>query len=462
MTPATWPRPDALAERLLRIDPQTRRYRDLFFGELPDELRRGDLLVVNDAATLPASLAATSPSGRPVEVRLLRQSGPSDWDAVLFGEGDWRARTEDRPAPEPLEPGEAIVVGGELRAVVERVSPLSPRLVSLRFERAGAALWSALYRHGRPVQYSYLRGPLELWRVQTAYGARPWAAELPSAGRPLRWGLLRAIREKGVGLASLTHAAGLSSTGDAAIDAALPLPERYDIPERTAESVEATHAVGGRVVAVGTTVARRGRRRSERRLPRARYRRDRPQDRCRLSPADRGRPPHRPPRARDEPFRAPAGLRPAGSVAGGRLPRGDGRISRTRVRGLEPGPSGPTAQQKSASDRRTRLDKVATRSYLGAMRSVGLKTLKNRLSEYVRLAAGGETVLVTDRDRVVAELSPPRADRAVRLADALLAEAMRKGWIAAPLMVAEDPPPRVPVAPLAEILRELDQDRSDR
>ena len=96
------------------------------------------------------------------------------------------------------------------------------------------------------------------------------------------------------------------------------------------------------------------------------------------------------------------------------------------------------------------------------MRSVGLKTLKNRLSEYVRLAAGGETVLVTDRDRVVAELSPPRPDRSERLADALLVEAMRKGWIAAPLIVSEGAPPRVPVARIEEILRELDRDRSDR
>ena len=42
------------------------------------------------------------------------------------------------------------------------------------------------------------------------------------------------------------------------------------------------------------------------------------------------------------------------------------------------------------------------------MRAVGLKVLKNKLSEYVRLAAGGETVLITDRDRVVAEIVPPR------------------------------------------------------
>ena len=76
-----------------------------------------------------------------------------------------------------------------------------------------------------------------------------------------------------------------------------------------------------------------------------------------------------------------------------------------------------------------RIDKEASGSYLGAMRSVGLKILKNKLSEYVRLAAGGEIVLVTDRDRVVAEIVPPREGRSVLLADAVLAEAVRKGWI---------------------------------
>jgi antitoxin (DNA-binding transcriptional repressor) of toxin-antitoxin stability system len=95
------------------------------------------------------------------------------------------------------------------------------------------------------------------------------------------------------------------------------------------------------------------------------------------------------------------------------------------------------------------------------MRSVGLKVLKNRLSEYVRLVAGGETVLVTDRDRVVAELRPPEA-RGPMAADALLAEAMRRGWLSAPLVVRETPPARAPTAPLADLLAQLDEDRADR
>jgi antitoxin (DNA-binding transcriptional repressor) of toxin-antitoxin stability system len=96
------------------------------------------------------------------------------------------------------------------------------------------------------------------------------------------------------------------------------------------------------------------------------------------------------------------------------------------------------------------------------MKAVGLKVLKNRLSEYVRLAATGETVLVTDRDRVVAELGPPRAGRSPWLADALLAQAVHEGHVAAPLVVAEGPPPRLPVARLSRLLKELDQDREDR
>ncbi|MCY3669496.1 MAG: prevent-host-death protein [Alphaproteobacteria bacterium] len=99
------------------------------------------------------------------------------------------------------------------------------------------------------------------------------------------------------------------------------------------------------------------------------------------------------------------------------------------------------------------------------MRSVGIKTLNSRLSEYVRLAASGETVLVTDRDRVVAELGPPRETRSPILADAFLADLVRKGWLMPPLTVNREgkPPPRPPpVMSLAELLEGLDADRSER
>ena len=97
------------------------------------------------------------------------------------------------------------------------------------------------------------------------------------------------------------------------------------------------------------------------------------------------------------------------------------------------------------------------------MRSVGIKVLNNRLSEYIRLAASGETVLVTDRDRIVAEIGPPRETRSPFLADALLAEAVRAGWLTPPLLpAAGEPPPSKPVALLSDLLGELDDDRNER
>ena len=96
------------------------------------------------------------------------------------------------------------------------------------------------------------------------------------------------------------------------------------------------------------------------------------------------------------------------------------------------------------------------------MRAVGLKVLKNELSEYVRLAAGGETVLVTDRDRVVAELVPPREGRSPLLADAMLAELVRNGWITPAAAPRGGPPPRKPVASFEALMQELESDRADR
>ena len=96
------------------------------------------------------------------------------------------------------------------------------------------------------------------------------------------------------------------------------------------------------------------------------------------------------------------------------------------------------------------------------MRSVGLKTLKNKLAEYVRLAASGETILITDRERVVAELAPPHPGRAATLPDAILADAVRQGLLAPAALPPSPPPASPPVARLDEILAELAEDRSER
>ena len=254
MNPAS--APTARDRRLLHLDPRSGALRDGYVRDLKRLVRPGDLLVVNDAATLPASFAGRTADGKELEVRLAGANEDGTWPAVLFGAGDWRQRTEDRPAPPAPAIGTDIAFGPGLAARVVAVSALSPRLVTLAFASTGSTLWSALYRLGRPVQYSYLRAPLALWDVQTFFASRPWAYEPASAGLALSARVMDDLRGAGAMVSSVTHAAGLSSTGDPAIDAALPLRERYDVPEATVQAVFAAHAKGSRVIAVGTTVVR--------------------------------------------------------------------------------------------------------------------------------------------------------------------------------------------------------------
>lgn len=98
------------------------------------------------------------------------------------------------------------------------------------------------------------------------------------------------------------------------------------------------------------------------------------------------------------------------------------------------------------------------------MRTVGLKVLKNKLSEYVRLAAEGETVQVTDRGRVVAELVPARPKNRPVSDKEFLAQAAREGWLTPATRRGKGPPPRAPGPrmTLEEILQELDEARADR
>lgn len=97
------------------------------------------------------------------------------------------------------------------------------------------------------------------------------------------------------------------------------------------------------------------------------------------------------------------------------------------------------------------------------MRAVGIKALNSKLSEYVRLAAAGEMILVTDRDRVVAEMGPPSVTRSRTVADAHLAELVRTGILTPPLLASAGPPHKPPpVASVQEILQDLDEDRGDR
>ena len=97
------------------------------------------------------------------------------------------------------------------------------------------------------------------------------------------------------------------------------------------------------------------------------------------------------------------------------------------------------------------------------MRSIGIKALNSKLSAYVQLAASGETILITDRDRVVAELRPIQDTRTTVPADAFLAELVRSGVMSPPLTHSSAPPPKPPsLGCFEEIMRDLEESREDR
>jgi S-adenosylmethionine:tRNA ribosyltransferase-isomerase len=256
MIPATAPRAQREKVKLLFIENQARRFTDRSFEDLPDLLQPGDQLIVNDAATLPASLPARGPAGEALEIRLVQYLGGSDWKVVLLGEGDWRIPTELRDLPNRVPPGTVLEIGDRVALEVTEVTPEADRLVVLRFPCDAQGMWSSIYAYGKPIQYSYIERPLDLWSVQTVYGSRPWAAEAPSAGLPLTWKTLLELMRRGIGIARVTHAAGLSAIGDEVLDKQLPFAERFDIPQSTVDAIAETHRQGGRVIAAGTTVVR--------------------------------------------------------------------------------------------------------------------------------------------------------------------------------------------------------------
>jgi S-adenosylmethionine:tRNA ribosyltransferase-isomerase len=109
-----------------------------------------------------------------------------------------------------------------------------------------------LRRHGHPIRYGYVPREWPLASYQNIYALDPGSAEMPSAGRPFTAELVTDLVARGVLIAPVTLHTGVSSPerGEP------PYPERYRLPAATARLVNAVHLWGGRVIAVGTTVAR--------------------------------------------------------------------------------------------------------------------------------------------------------------------------------------------------------------
>ena len=208
------------------------------FRDLPGLLLPGDLLVINNTATLPAQVRADGEL------------------AVHFSS--------------PLPDGAWLV---ELRQVKDKISIPNGhgcvgQLISLPCGavltlegQATARLWRArlsvavlpyLLRHGVPIRYSYVRRDWALTSYQTVFAQRPGSAEMPSASRPFTPSVVTQLVARGVLIAPLTLHAGVSSL-EADED---PYPEPYDVPPATARLVNHVRAHGGRVIAAGTTVVR--------------------------------------------------------------------------------------------------------------------------------------------------------------------------------------------------------------
>ena len=256
--------------RLMGTDRATGHTVHARFDQIGRFLRQGDLLVTNDSRTLPAALPAFLDRGRaaggaqPVEVRLAHRHKRS-WTVLLKGEPG----PDGRRAEVVAEPGDRLLFltspgptslgspSAPLEALVLAPHPYLPFLWQVRFNRLGSDLLEAIHQLGRPVRYSYAQGAWDLDYYQTVYATTPGSAEMPSAGRAFTWELLLGLRAQGIGLASITLHTGLSAFQVPDIDRLhLVGEEEYSIPPATADAVNRTRSLGGRVVAVGTTVVR--------------------------------------------------------------------------------------------------------------------------------------------------------------------------------------------------------------
>jgi S-adenosylmethionine:tRNA ribosyltransferase-isomerase len=218
------------------------------FADLGDYLRPGDLLVVNNSATMPAAVAGQR-AGQPIAIHFSAARAEKVWVVELRPAGNASRYLTD------IRPGERIDIsgGGALVMVSSYPQPgvHGGRLWMARVIVEGDVV-SYLARHGRPIRYSYVPRPWPLSYYQTVFARHPGSAEMPSAARPFSTQLVTALVADGIAIAPITLHAGVSS----AEMGELPAAELYAVPPATARLVNLTHTAGGRVIAVGTTATR--------------------------------------------------------------------------------------------------------------------------------------------------------------------------------------------------------------
>jgi S-adenosylmethionine:tRNA ribosyltransferase-isomerase len=202
------------------------------FGELPGLLRPGDLLVVNNSATLPAAVRVNADLA-------VHFSSPRP-------DGSWLVELRFDQNVQGATPDSLCLPSG---AVLTLEKPVSARLWQARLS---TAVVPYLLRHGRPIRYSYVARDWDLASYQTVFARLPGSAEMPSASRPFTPAVVTGLAALGVLIAPLTLHTGVSSLE---VDED-PYPEPFDVPPATARLVNHVRESGGRVIAAGTTVVR--------------------------------------------------------------------------------------------------------------------------------------------------------------------------------------------------------------
>lgn len=219
------------------------------FRDLSQFLNAGDVLVVNDSATIAASLPAKHDTVGEFIVNLSTDYGHGLW----LVEPRWSSA---QPGPLPLSMGMVIQVSS-VEARLLHTYPGLPRLWFVQFGDE-AQVWQAMARFGQPIRYGYVEQVYPLSVYQTVFARVPGSAEMPSAAYPFTESLVARLRRKGVEIASITLHTGVSSLEvETDVVEEHPLyPEPFHVPRATADAVNAARAEGRRVIAVGTTVVR--------------------------------------------------------------------------------------------------------------------------------------------------------------------------------------------------------------
>ena len=233
------------AARLLHVAADA--LHDRIVRELPDLLRAGDLMIVNDTRVIPARLRGRIGAGG-IEVTLLKRLDGASWLAFA------------RPAKK-LKPGTRIDFGDGLEA--ETIEKREAGEVALRFNVSGAALMEALERQGEMPLPPYIRREhaeaADRADYQTLFAREPGAVAAPTAGLHFTPALLAALEAKGIARASVTLHVGAGTFLPVKVDDTddhRMHSEWGTIPQATLDAIAATRAGGGRIVAVGTTSLR--------------------------------------------------------------------------------------------------------------------------------------------------------------------------------------------------------------